>query len=95
MRKRLLTLNRHTLLGVPRQGLEKDWELTFYPNMPGGGEKEGGNHVWNSEWHFNEGFGKYGDANSMWNERIKLYLLDCGITHEEIEKFRSIMLEQK
>ena len=28
-------------------------------------------------------------------ERIELYLLDCGITREEIEKFRSIMLEPK
>lgn len=81
------------VLGVSRQGLETDWESTFYPYIPGGGEKEGGNHVWNSEWHFNEGFGKYGDANSTWNERIELYLLDCGITHEEIERFRSIMLE--
>ena len=83
------------VLGVSRQELETDWESTFYPNIPGAKEKEGGEHVWNSEWHFNEGFGKYGDSNSTWNERIELYLLDCGITHDEIERFRSIMLEPK
>jgi len=82
------------VLGVSRQGLETDWESTFYPNIPGGTEKEGGEHVWNSEWHFNEGFGKYGGKDSTWNERIELYLLDCGVTREEIEKFRSIMLEK-
>ena len=43
--------------------------------------------------HFNKGFAKYGGADATWNERIELYLLDCGITREEIEKFRSIMLE--
>ena len=81
------------VLGVSRQGLETDWESTFYPSIPGAKEREGGEHVWNSEWHFNEGFGKYGGKDATWNERIELYLLDCGVTREEIEKFRSIMLE--
>ena len=48
---------------------------------------------WCGEWHFDDGFAKYGDANTSWNKRIELYLLDCGVTMEEIEKFRSIMLE--
>ena len=82
------------VLGVSRQGLETDWESTFYPRIPGGDEKEGGEHVWNSEWHFNEGFGKYGGEGATWNERIELYLIDCGITRDEIEKFRSIMLKR-
>ena len=81
------------VLGVSRQELETDWESTFYPRLPGGDESENGGHVWNSEWHFNIGFGKYGTADSSWNERIELYLLDCGITREEIERFRRIMLE--
>ena len=83
------------VLGVSRQGIETDWEATFYPNIPGGGEEKDDEHVWNSEWHFNKGFAKYGGADATWNERIELYLLDCGITREEIEKFRSIMLEPK
>ncbi len=81
------------VLGVSRRELETDWESTFYPNIPGGDESEGGEHVWNSEWHFNEKFAKYGGPDSTWNERIVLYLLDCGVTKEEIEKFRSIMLK--
>jgi hypothetical protein len=28
-----------------------------------------------------------------WNHRIELYLLDCGVTKDEIEAFRAIMLE--
>ena len=82
-------------LGVSKQELETDWESTFYPYLPGGSETEGGEHDWKSEWHFTEGFGKYGGKDATWAERIELYLLDCGITKEEIEKFRSIMLEPK
>jgi len=82
-------------LGVSKQELETDWESTFYPRLPGGNEAEGGEHYWISEWHFTEGFGKYGGKDATWAERIELYLLDCGITKEEIEKFRSIMLEPK
>jgi len=78
------------VLGVKRQELETDWESTFYPNIP---YKDGkGELVWNSEEHFNVGFGKYGDADTPWNKRIELYLLDCGVTADEIARFRAIML---
>ena len=82
------------VLGVEKHELETDWESTFYPNIPGGDETEGGNHDWKSEWHFNENFAKYGGPDSTWNERIALYLLDCGVTQSEIDKFRSIMLTE-
>ncbi len=82
------------VLGVSKHELETDWESTFYPNIPGSDEVEGGKHVWNSEWHFKECLRKYGNENSSLKERIELYLLDCGVTREEIEKFRSIMLEK-
>jgi len=78
------------VLGVDRQGLETDWESTFYPSIPD--KDASGKLVWNSESHFNNGFGKYGDADATWNERIVLYLKDCGVTDAEIEKFRAIML---
>ncbi len=97
------------VLGVSRQGLETDWESTFYPSIPyKTHEKEKrdakGNLewdspkdglVWNSELHFAKGFGGYGDEKTSWNDRVVLYLKDCGITDEEIAKFRSIMLEKK
>lgn len=81
------------ILGVDRHDLETDWESTFYPNLPEMHKGYNGQSSWRSEQHFNNGFSKYGDANTSWNERIELYLLDCGVTKEEIAKFRSIMLE--
>ena len=36
---------------------------------------------------------RYGADGDTWNRRIELYLLDCGVTAEEIAKFRSIMLQ--
>ena len=80
------------ILGVDRHGLETDWEATFYPTIPDQEHKDNPK-FWCRESHFNDGFEKYGDANTPWNRRIELYLLDCGVTMEEIEKFRSIMLE--
>lgn len=80
------------ILGVSRHGLETDWEATFYPTIPDQEHKDNPKY-WCRESHFNDGFGKYGDAETSWNRRIELYLLDCGVTMEEIEKFRSIMLE--
>ena len=82
------------ILGVERRELETDWESTYYPNIPGADESLGGEHVWNSEWHFEEGFMEYGGEDSTWNERIASYLLACGVTDEEIASFRSIMLEE-
>jgi len=79
------------VLGVSRQELETDWESTFYPSIPYKDAK--GELVWNSETHFDEGFGRYGAEGDSWNTRIELYLLDCGITRDEMEKFRSIMLK--
>ena len=38
------------------------------------------------------GLAKYGDADTPLQRRIELYLLDCGVTQEEIDRFRSIML---
>ena len=79
------------VLGVSRQELETDWESTFYPNIPN--RDKAGKLLWNSESHFNDGFGKYGDANASWNDRVVLYLKDCGITDAEIASFRALMLE--
>ena len=82
------------ILGVDRHDLETDWESTFYPDrLPELRKEYTGPEYWCGENHFNDGFSQYGDAGTSWNDRIELYLLDCGITKEEIAKFRSIMLE--
>ena len=78
------------VLGVDRHDIETDWESTFYPNIPDGNPPD--KDAWRRESHFNDGFAKYGKAGDSWNRRIVLYLLDCGVTKEEIGAFREIML---
>ena len=82
----------HGVLGVDRHDLEVYWESTFYPRMP---DENPDPNYWCRESHFNNGFAKYGKEDDDWNKRIELYLLDCGITVDEIERFRSIMLEPR
>ena len=72
-------------LGVSRHELETDRVATFYPEMPDDNEDL---KCWRRESHFNDGFAKYGDADTPWNDRIVIYLKDCGITDEEIAAFR-------
>ena len=79
------------VLGVDRQELETDWESTFYPEIP---DAVHGADFWCRESHFNEGFSRYGADGDTWNRRIELYLLDCGVTADEIARFRAIMLEE-
>jgi hypothetical protein len=78
----------NAVLGVSRHETETDWEVTFYPDMPDANPGD-----WRGEHHFDEGFGKYGDADTPWNERIVLYLKSLGITEKEIETVRAILLE--
>lgn len=75
------------VLGVKRQELETDWEMTYYPDLPR--SKSSGRPIVDG---LTEGLGKYGDEKSSWMDRIVLYLKDCGITDEEIKTFRGIML---
>ena len=78
----------NAVLGVSRHETETDWEVTFYPDIPDANPGD-----WRGEHHFDEGFGKYGDADTPWNERIVLYLKSLGITEKEIETVRAILLE--
>ena len=80
------------VLGVSRHETETDWESTFYPRIP---DENPDPDYWCRESHFNNGFVKYGSADTPWNERIVLYLKDCGITDAEIAAFRGIMLEDR
>ena len=79
------------VLGVSKEDLERDWESSFYPKVRG---VENAND-WRSCAYFDDGFGKYGSSEDVVSERIRLYLLDCGITQSEIEAFKAIMLEEK
>ncbi len=86
----------NAVLGVDRHDLEVDWESTLYPDrIPELKPDYSGKKGWRSKEHFDVGFAKYGNENTSWNDRVVSYLLDCGITKAEIERFRSIMLEQQ
>jgi len=78
------------VLGVDRHDMEVDWESTFYPRIP---DENPDPKFWCRESHFNNGLSKYGEEGDSWSRRVELYLLDCGVTKEEIAAFRSIMLE--
>lgn len=77
------------LLGVAKEDLERDWESTFYPGTYA--DKPLGSRSCS---HFDRAFAKYGKKGDSLQKRIELYLLDCGVTPEEIEKFKGIMLER-
>ena len=75
------------LLGVAEEELYLDWEATGF---------------WNSDSRFNHarlfdhligGFRKLPGKDLY--EQIENYVLSCGFTREDIEKFRSIMLEKR
>ena len=84
----------NAVLGVERHDLEVDWESTFYPSpLTEVAARVAKGPFWRAKEHFDRGFSRYGNADTPWNDRVVLYLLDCGVTKEEIERFRAIMLE--
>ena len=74
-----------------KEDLERDWESTFYDggDIPGVEDSKHGRGTQ----HFDAGFAKYGQPGDTLQRRIELYLLDCGVTKEEVARFRSIMTE--
>lgn len=86
----------NAILGVDRHDLEVDWESTLYPDrLPEVKSGYSGKREWRSTGWFDDGFAKYGTPGATLQERVVLYLLDCGITKDEIRRFRKIMLEPK
>ena len=79
------------LLGVERGELEADWELTMYPHSLTDAKQPEFRDE--RKLGIDRGLMLYGDENTPWNKRIELFVLSTGITPEEIEKFRAIMLE--
>lgn len=76
------------LLGVAKEDLERDWESTFYPELPGVEDPDS----WRSMAHLDKGFAAFGSPDDTLQRRIELYLLGIGITPDEIKAFKSIML---
>ena len=85
-------------LGVAKEDLERDWESTFYPEIPNVVENATGRPFqdgtsWRSSRHFDDGFAKYARPGDTLRDRICAYLAACGVTEGEIERVREIMLE--
>ena len=75
------------LLGVPEEELYLDWEATGFWNK---------NPKFDHAGRFNkliDGFRKLPGKDL--HEKIENYVLSCGFTREDIEKFRGIMLEKR
>lgn len=74
------------LLGVAEDDLYRDWEITGLTHG-----KAGFVHERYFDRLIKKVFDKY-EGRTL-NDRIKAYVLSCGITEDEIDKFREIMLE--
>ena len=86
-------------LGVAKEDLERDWELTFYPDIPNvvdnlTGKRFTDSTDWRSSSHFDDGFAKYAKDGDTLRDRICAYLKDCGVTENEIKQVREIMLDR-
>lgn len=82
-------------LGVAKEEAEKDWEMTFYPELPEMFEDYSGDNYWRCVQHLESGLMRYGTEDSSWNDRVLAYLADCGITAAEIEKIRSLLMRRR
>ena len=76
------------VLGFPEKDIALDYEWSFYPNQ----RKY---TFFDSYKTLVQGIRKYGKEGDTIRECAELYLKSAGITQEEIEKFRSIMLKNQ
>ncbi len=85
-------------LGVAREDLERDWESTFYPDVPNVIEinpdkKFDHDTYWRSTTHFDKGFAQYARPGDTLQDRIVAYLAACGVTSAQMESVRANLLE--
>lgn len=73
------------VLGVGADELEKDWEISAQSDL----------NYRNEFTPLMNGFNNFGHAKTPLVKKIENYLHSIGITEDEIDKFRSIMLENR
>lgn len=82
------------LCGVDLETLEKEQFASFYSRI---GYPDGATtfsqHIMNVDFMLN-GFADYGDEDSTIQEKITAYLLDIGVTEEEIASIKRILIEE-
>lgn len=89
-----LTILLYGILGVDEETAISEYFLSLYSSMGDYSEKTAKDMHANIEGLL-AGFNKYGDSDSSFNEKVENYLLASGVTREEINKIREIMLEDK
>lgn len=73
------------LLGVSLDDLTSDWEISASPGF-----------TYEKYWDpMVSGLDKYGKPNDPLHKKIEAWLYEYGVTPQEVEQFRSIMLEPK
>lgn len=78
----------NALLGVAEPELSLDWEITVFWNPATGWFSRKGRYEAMLKF-FNEKF-----EGADLREKVERYVLSCGVTREEIERFRQMMLEE-
>lgn len=77
------------LLGVSQHDLECDWEITFLPDLPCL-TRNCKSRCCSLVFH---GLEKYGTQEDTLAHKIELYLLECGVTPEEMNRLKKMLLE--
>ena len=80
------------LLGVDEDTLLKEYLASLNSRL-GNNDGASADAIKNNFSSLMNGFKKYGERNAPLQEKIEAYLLDIGVTEEEIANIRSIMLE--
>lgn len=91
-----LTFLINSLLGVGEQDLYKDYELSFLSESGCTDLKDGvvpSNMIFNSYASLFKYVDRYKDAETL-AEKTEMFMLDLGITEDEIAAIKSIMLEE-
>lgn len=80
------------LLGVDEETIFRDYHFSFF-SQPGGFTIDEFNALQVNLRELYKNLGQYGAENATFNERIEAYMLKIGVTQDEINSFREIMLE--
>jgi hypothetical protein len=80
------------LLGVDEDTLHREYYASFFSEQAAFDPSEFPLLVINMK-NLNRGLDKYGDADDTLSQKIEAYLLDIGVTAEEIASIRALLLE--
>ena len=80
------------LLGVEEETILREYHFSFFAKT-GGFEPNEFTALQTNLSEFKRYLAEYGDENATFNERVEAYMLSIGVTAEEINSIRNILLE--